>query len=103
MFSALARPGVVVECVRDGREALEHFEKYGPSDLLVTAHQFPQLDGPEFIRRLRDAGFGGPVIVAAPALTGAESAAYRDLRIAAIIPTPITAATLVAAAASCAG
>lgn len=102
MFSALARPGVVVECVRDAREALEHFEKYGAADLLVTAHVLPQIDGPQLVRRLRDAGFGGPVIVAAPAPTEAERAAYRELRIAAIIPTPISAAALVAAAASCA-
>jgi CheY-like chemotaxis protein len=100
MFSALARPGVVVECVRDGGEALDHFEKYGPSDLLVTAHVLPRLDGPLLVRRLRDAGFGGPVIVAAPAPS--ETSAYRELRVAAIIPTPISAATLVAAAASCA-
>lgn len=103
MFSALARPGVVVECVRDGREALEHFEKYGPSDLLVTAHVLPQLDGPLLVRRLRDAGFGGHVIVAAPAPVEAEIATYRELRVAAIIPTPISAAVLVAAAESCAG
>jgi CheY-like chemotaxis protein len=98
LFSALARPGVVVECVRDGLEAFEHFEKYGEPDLLVTAHDLPRLDGLALVSRLRRAGYSGRVIVTAAALPAAAAAAYGALNVAAILASPLPVDALIAAA-----
>lgn len=98
LFSALAKPGVIVECVRDGREAFEYFEKYGAPDLLVTAHDLPRLDGLALVGRLRGAGFGGRVIVTATAFSGDATAAYHALHVTSLLTAPIPVEALVAAA-----
>lgn len=98
LFSALAKPGVVVECVRDGQEAFDYFEKYGAPDLLVTAHDLPRLDGLGLVGRLRRAGFGGRVIVTATSLSAGAQDAYHALHVTSILTSPIPADALIAAA-----
>lgn len=98
LFSALAKPGVIVECVRDGREAFEYFEKYGAPDLLVTAHDLPRLDGLALVGRLRGAGFGGRVIVTGGAFSPDARAAYQALQVTSLFTSPIPVDALIAAA-----
>src|SRR4051812_24843489 len=56
-------PGLVaVGRARDGLEALELARELAP-DLIVMDVEMPNLDGLQATRRLRGAGFAGPIVV----------------------------------------
>jgi DNA-binding response OmpR family regulator len=97
-IGALARPGFVVECVRDGREALERFlDEPECVDVFVTDHRMPRLDGHELVAALRRCGFGGPVIVVAAAFSAADRAAYAALGAEQVLLKPVALEVLRAA------
>jgi CheY-like chemotaxis protein len=98
LFATFARPGLTVECVCDGAEALDHVKKYGAPDLLVTAHDLPEFGGLALVCGLRRAGFSGRVIVTCHTLSDAATDAYRALRVTTILAPPLPAETLLAAA-----
>src|SRR5882757_8994390 len=60
----LARDGHVAECVPDGRQALARLTKdYALFDLVITDHIMPNMEGVEFVTRLRTLPYKGKVIV----------------------------------------
>lgn len=79
--------GHKVKCVPDGQVAWETIlENTFRFDLLVTDQQMPRLDGIALVRRLRDTGFPGRVIVHAAGLTADMVAQFERLKVDAIIP-----------------
>ncbi len=95
---ALARPGWTVECACSGEEALQRFvsDPWG-FDLLVTDHAMPGVDGTELLRRLRELGFLGEVIVVTGGLQPADAARYREQGAGIVLLKPIDAPRLRAA------
>lgn len=95
LMMTLAGPGVAVEIVNDGQEALERFAaEAGGFDLLVTDHCMPRLDGLELVRRLRATGYAGAVVVVTSTDDTAIHASYRLLGVAALLLKPVTVAAL---------
>lgn len=64
----LERAGATVTIVENGRELLDRFELMNsnpndaPFDLVLTDVQMPEMDGLEATRRLREAGYTGPIV-----------------------------------------
>jgi PAS domain S-box-containing protein len=75
---AIELSGAEVECAENGRIAIEKasgsHDKGNPYDLILMDIQMPQLDGYETTRRLRQAGWDGPII----ALTAHVTASDRE-------------------------
>lgn len=94
----LVRRGWSVECVCEGREALERFvgDPRG-FDVFITDHKMPRMDGLELTRALRASGFGGAVIVISGNLEPNIRADYRALDVAAILIKPLRKPELLAA------
>ena len=71
----LVRAGATVEIVEDGSEALSRvllaMAAGAPHDLILMDMQMPQMDGYTATRKIREAGFRGPIVaLTAHAMTG---------------------------------
>ncbi|MBN8503902.1 MAG: response regulator [Burkholderiales bacterium] len=71
--------GATVQVLGNGREALEHLLAGGAVDAVLMDLQMPELDGFSATRRLREAGFGLPII----AMTANASSSDRQACLAA--------------------
>jgi len=58
----LSDEGFRVRTASDGQDALEQVA-VEPPDLIITDVRMPRLDGLTMLRRLREQGFGSPVIL----------------------------------------
>jgi two-component system chemotaxis response regulator CheY len=56
-----------------------------PIDVLITDHEMPEMNGLEFIRKVRAANFTGRILVWSATVNQSEEAAYRALNVDAII------------------
>lgn len=98
LVTALARPGFAIECVCDGQEALERYTRdAGGFEVLVTDHHMPRVDGLALVRRLRECGFGGGIVVVSASMTHRDRAGYRSLGAASLLTKPIEPGALRAA------
>lgn len=80
------KAGHTVECVPNGQIAWEEISSDPAKfDLLVTDQQMPQLDGLSLVRRLRQAGFPGRIIVHAAGLTAEAKSQFGRLKVDAIV------------------
>ena len=70
----LEKMGYEVECKEDGMKALEWIEEHLP-DLIICDIQMPEMDGYDFVKKLRQRGYTKhtPVIM----LSGVESSKER--------------------------
>ena len=57
-----AFPLAEVAVFPNGRDALRDFDRHG-ADLVVSNHSMPVMDGPTFVRRLRDRSLGLPILM----------------------------------------
>lgn len=90
LMAALARPGFAVECVCDGQEALERYLRDAAGfDVLVTDHDMPRLDGLALVRRLRECGFAGGIVVVSGSLTHRRRTDYRGFGVGSLLGKPI--------------
>jgi CheY-like chemotaxis protein len=96
-----AREGFWVEHVEDGAKA---WRRLSPNihgfDVIVTDHQMPRMSGLGLVKRLRAAGFCGPIIVHSSGITTEEAARYRGLGVRKIVAKPARADELLRAIAA---
>jgi DNA-binding response OmpR family regulator len=94
----LEQAGHLVECVGDGRAALDLIASdLSRFDLVVTDHQMPHLIGLDLVKKLRAAGFSGKIIVHCSQLRPVDAAAYRSLAVDHILTKPAQWEELLAA------
>lgn len=55
-------------------------------DILITDHQMPEMNGLEFVRKVRATAFTGKILIYSTLLTREERAAYEELAVDAIVP-----------------
>jgi len=91
----LAKEGHTVECVADGRQALEKVTAApGNYDLVITDHHMPNMNGLDLVTHLRAMSFPGKIIVFSSELSPAVNFAYKQLKVDYVLPKPIFPVTL---------
>jgi CheY-like chemotaxis protein len=74
---------------KDGDEALDKFDKAAaPFDLIITDHQMVRVSGLDLVRKLRDKGFGGEIVVLTAYAGTLEEEEYRKLEVSGIMEKP---------------
>lgn len=92
---ALKRDGHAIECVEDGRHALDRVTSDpGAYDVVITDHHMPVMNGLELVTWLRTVPFRGKILVFSSETNPAVSSAYRKLEVDHILPKPILPSTL---------
>ena len=82
MVTMLKRDGIPVHCIADGAAAWQHLQEHHRDyELLVLDINLPGMDGLELVRRLRQTGFGGRILVVSGRLISADPAGMPDTRI----------------------
>jgi len=83
----LAAAGHEIRHVADGEAAWEALtQAFAWFDVLITDIQMPRLDGIGLVRRLREVGFAGQVVVHSGNLTTDEQQTLQSLRVDRILP-----------------
>ena len=78
-----------VQVVAEGGQALASVRAEPDGfDLLITDHSMPGMTGVELVQRLRDASFGGKVLVLSAHLSPENRAAYEALSVDAMVSKP---------------
>jgi two-component system, chemotaxis family, chemotaxis protein CheY len=86
----LGREGHTVETAANGSLALERVTAaLNDYDLVITDHHMPEMNGLEFIRRLREQPFKGKVMVFSSEISPIVQEKYRQLAVDRILPKPI--------------
>jgi CheY-like chemotaxis protein len=86
---ALKPGGHTIETVTDGEQALAEMRlKPGGFDLLITDHSMPRMNGVELVKRMREAGFRGKILVLSAHLSPENRAAYEALGVDGLLPKP---------------
>ncbi len=82
----LAPCGIAVTLCRSGAEVLERLAADAPYDVVLTDHAMPEMDGPQLLQRIRQAGHSLPVMLLSSHPMGLGEAT-RDF--AAVLQKPI--------------
>lgn len=91
----LTKEGHQVETVNDGSQALLRLEAAPEAfDLVITDHHMPELNGLEFMSRLRRLPYRGKVLVFSSELSEAVHQAYVDLKPDRILQKPVAPSAL---------
>jgi CheY-like chemotaxis protein len=77
-----------IEIVNDGEQALAKLAADPTIDLLITDHTMPRMSGLELVRRLREMGYNGKILVLSAHLSHRNRAAYDSLAVNAMLPKP---------------
>jgi CheY-like chemotaxis protein len=86
----LGREGHTVETAANGSLALERLAgALNDYDLVITDHHMPEMNGLEFIRRLREQPFKGKIMVFSSEISPIVQEKYRQLAVDRILPKPI--------------
>ncbi len=87
---ALSREGHLIECVSDGRQALDRITA-NPSayDLVITDHHMPHLNGVELVTQMRHLPYPGKIMIFCSELSPIVSDAYQRLRVDRILYKPV--------------
>ena len=85
--SILISKGWDCENSAGGNEALQWFISCPEQiDILITDHQMPEMTGLELVKKVRATAFPGKILVHSSMLQGREVAAYKELKMDAIVP-----------------
>jgi CheY-like chemotaxis protein len=85
---ALKPFGHTIQVVTGGEQALANLAADPTIDLLITDHTMPRMSGLELVRRLRETGYNGKILVLSAHLSHRNRAAYDSLRVNAMLPKP---------------
>lgn len=91
---SFSRDGHGIECVEDGEIALERVTHDSSYDLVITDHHMPIMNGLTLVRRLRDIGYPGKIMVFSSELSPSVAAEYTNLRVDRILYKPVYPSTL---------
>lgn len=86
---SFSRDGHGIECVEDGALALERFRADPKIDLIITDHHMPNMNGLEFVTRLRELQYPGKIMVFSSELSEAVARQYREQKVDRILYKPI--------------
>ena len=80
---------------RDGDEALEMFDSARvPFDLIITDHLMVRVSGLDLVRKLRERGFAGEIVILTAYAGVMEEQEYKKLEVAGIMEKPFDLAEL---------
>ena len=94
MRLALSREGHGVECVEDGRHALDRVLADPGFDLVITDHHMPRMNGIELVSQLRAVPFRGKILVFSSELSPMIADDYRKLGVDRILYKPVAPSAL---------
>lgn len=84
-----SRPRYELTSACDGKDALSRFSAdSAPYDVIITDNNMPHLTGVEFVRKLRERGFQGKIMVLSAYLTPELRAAYTGMNVDVILDKP---------------
>ena len=87
---ALSREGHLIECVADGKEALDRIvADPNAFDLLISDHHMPKMNGLELVARVRELPFHGKILIFSSELNPAVSDAYNELKVDRMLYKPV--------------
>lgn len=94
MRLTLSREGHGIECVEDGRHALERVLADSGFDLVITDHHMPRMNGVELVSQLRAVPFRGRIVVFSSELSPTVADDYRKLGVDRICYKPVMPSAL---------
>jgi CheY-like chemotaxis protein len=93
--TVLALAGHHVEFARDGDLALDLFHQNRDKfDVVITDHQMARVSGLDLVRRLRERGFTGDIVLLTAYAGTAEKEEYEKLGVTAVMDKPFDTAAL---------
>lgn len=92
----LSKLGAQVTLAENGQVAVDKLAQQSV-DLVITDINMPVMDGYELARSLKQSGFSGEIIGLSAAVQGPETDALIEAGASAVIPKPITAASVLSA------
>jgi CheY-like chemotaxis protein len=91
---SFSREGHGVECCEDGSQALAQIEANSDFDLVITDHNMPNMDGLEFVTKLRERAFRGKVLVVSSGFSDSIARQYEEKKVDRIVYKPVFPAAL---------
>lgn len=89
MHYIFSRPRYELTSACDGNDALSRFSTDSAAyDVIITDNNMPYLTGVELVRRLRERGFQGKIMVLSAYLTPELRAAYAEMNVDVILDKP---------------
>jgi CheY-like chemotaxis protein len=85
---ALKPFGHSTKVVTDGEQGLANLAADPTIDLVITDHSMPRMSGLDLVRRLRETGYNGRILVLSAHLSHRNRAAYDSLGVSAMLPKP---------------
>lgn len=86
---SFSREGHGIECLPDGRQALDRIRADAGFDLVITDHHMPHMNGLALVRALREMEYPGKIVVFSSELDPRVTAAYKALHVDRILFKPI--------------
>ena len=91
---SFGREGHGIECHADGAQALAQIDADPAYDLVITDHHMPNLNGLEFVTKLRERHFPGKVLVFSSELSETVARQYKEQNVDRILYKPIIPSNL---------
>jgi len=91
---SFGREGHGIECHADGAQALAQIDADPTYDLVITDHHMPNLNGLEFVTKLRERHFPGKVLVFSSELSDTIARQYKEQNVDRILYKPIIPSNL---------
>jgi len=87
---SLSREGHLIECVADGREALNRVAANPAAyDLVITDHHMPNVNGVELVTQMRALNYPGKILVFCSELSPSVNETYYRLKVDRILNKPV--------------